>query len=282
MRRNVASYSIAMAMLTFCLASCSGPEATTEPTQDATAAPATATAGTSNEPSPRVERATATLTSPTRSPTPQPLPTVTALPYDSNNAMFRIFAGFDDITGYRPYVPTILKGLEDARANDDRSLVQPIIESSRFQLESEVLASVEQTLHHLTGERFRAIDWKAWSEWIGARRDEFRPPSDYLEWKINYLRRIDERFSLFLAPARDGRVDIDLTEIEWGGVRPDGIPDLNHSPVISADAADYLDDDERVIGIEINGEARAYPLRIINAHELANDTLGGEPIALTW
>ena len=39
---------------------------------------------------------------------------------------------------------------------------------------------------------------------------------------------------------------------------------------------------DRVFGISINGEHRAYPLRILNPHEMANDVLGGEPIALAY
>ncbi|MCC7479724.1 DUF3179 domain-containing protein [bacterium] len=39
---------------------------------------------------------------------------------------------------------------------------------------------------------------------------------------------------------------------------------------------------DRVIGVEINGEARAYPLRFLNWHEVCNDSLGGEQIAVTY
>ena len=37
-----------------------------------------------------------------------------------------------------------------------------------------------------------------------------------------------------------------------------------------------------VLGVNINGETKAYPLRIVNAHEMVNDTVGGEPISLMW
>ena len=65
-------------------------------------------------------------------------------------------------------------------------------------------------------------------------------------------------------------------------MRPDGIPDLQFVPVLTPDEATYLQPSDRVFGVSINGEHRAYPLRIINAHEMANDTLGGEPIALAY
>ncbi len=40
--------------------------------------------------------------------------------------------------------------------------------------------------------------------------------------------------------------------------------------------------DDRVIGVTINGDARAYPLRLMRWHELVNDEVGGEPIAVTY
>ncbi len=40
--------------------------------------------------------------------------------------------------------------------------------------------------------------------------------------------------------------------------------------------------DDRVIGVEIAGDARAYPLRLMRWHEVVNDVVGGEPIAVTY
>ena len=92
---------------------------------------------------------------------------------------------------------------------------------------------------------------------------------------------IDPRFGEFLAPAAQGS-RINVAEIAWGGVRPDGIPDLQNAPVLPAGEQNYLQPSDRVFGVSINGEHRAYPLRIVNAHEMANDVLGGEPIALAY
>ena len=39
---------------------------------------------------------------------------------------------------------------------------------------------------------------------------------------------------------------------------------------------------ERVIGVSINGESRAYPLNLLSRHEIVNDTVGGKAIAVTW
>ena len=68
-----------------------------------------------------------------------------------------------------------------------------------------------------------------------------------------------------------------------GGVPRDGIPPLD-APVHEsiADADRWLDDVQPVVALEINGAARAYPLAILTWHEIANDTLGGVPVSVTF
>lgn len=46
--------------------------------------------------------------------------------------------------------------------------------------------------------------------------------------------------------------------------------------------ATFLVSDDRVVGVVINGEARAYPVRVLNWHEVVNDVVGGVPIAVTY
>ncbi len=76
-----------------------------------------------------------------------------------------------------------------------------------------------------------------------------------------------------------------------GGVRKDAIRALIDPPVITGpDVAEvnarsygkYLVSSDRVIGVSINGASRAYPLQIMQVHEIANDVLGGTPIAVTY
>jgi hypothetical protein len=44
----------------------------------------------------------------------------------------------------------------------------------------------------------------------------------------------------------------------------------------------FMKPDERVIGVVINGDARAYPINVLSVHEIVNDEVGGEPVAITW
>ena len=75
---------------------------------------------------------------------------------------------------------------------------------------------------------------------------------------------------------------IALGSIVHGGPAKDGIPALTRPTVIPAAAADYLDPGDIVLGLEMNGVARAYPLRIMNWHEIVNASLGGVPVAVTY
>jgi len=75
---------------------------------------------------------------------------------------------------------------------------------------------------------------------------------------------------------------IPRAEILSGGPPKDGIPALSNPKFLPAAAATYLQPTDRIIGISVNNEARAYPLRILNYHEIVNDRLADIPIAVTY
>ena len=62
-------------------------------------------------------------------------------------------------------------------------------------------------------------------------------------------------------------------------MRQDGIPPLRQPKMLRASEADYLEDDNIVFGIEVNGDVRAYPKRILAWHEMFVDTVGGVEVA---
>lgn len=79
------------------------------------------------------------------------------------------------------------------------------------------------------------------------------------------------------------RRTIEYAEILSGGPPRDGIPSIDDPQFISqAVAADWLADNEPVVAVEIDGEARAYPLQILTWHEIVNDTVGNVPVAVTF
>jgi hypothetical protein len=87
------------------------------------------------------------------------------------------------------------------------------------------------------------------------------------------------------APVRNGfslqPAAIPIDEIMKGGPPRDGIPALDHPPFLPPAEAPWQDAD-LVLGVVWRGEARAYPIAILDWHELVNDTLGDRPILVSY
>jgi len=79
-----------------------------------------------------------------------------------------------------------------------------------------------------------------------------------------------------------GNAAVPVDEIRRTGVRRNGIPSIDEPKFVPAENADYLRDDDRVIGVYRNGLARAYPIRILDHHEVVNDVFDGEAILVTY
>ena len=276
--RPYTAAAVAVGLMAAVAVACSGtgdePEPTAivptaAPTQAATAAPAPTEA-----PAPTATTAPPPTAEPTATAATSTAPTAG---YDSTENMFRLFSGGD----HSP--DDTMEAIALAVANKDKSMVPLLVELLRFFANQSLLIEASTAIQEITGREFRREQgsWNEWMEWLGKNAEEYSPPDGYVLWKSSLMSLIDPRFAEFLAPAEEGS-RINLFEVAWGGVRPDGIPDLQNAPVVTAGEQEYLQPSDRVFGVSINGEHRAYPLRIVNAHEMANDVLGGEPISLAY
>ena len=75
---------------------------------------------------------------------------------------------------------------------------------------------------------------------------------------------------------------LDLKEVLSGGPPRDGIPSIDQPKFIPQDQVDFLRDDDVVIGLARGDTARAYPTRILVWHEIVNDTIGKQAVAVTY
>jgi len=71
-------------------------------------------------------------------------------------------------------------------------------------------------------------------------------------------------------------------QILRGGPPRDGIPSLDNPSFISPRQASFLKATDRILGVVINGTARAYPIRILNYHEIVNDRIGSTRFVVTY
>jgi hypothetical protein len=76
---------------------------------------------------------------------------------------------------------------------------------------------------------------------------------------------------------------VPLDQIVSGGPPPDGIPSIDSPKFVSvSDGNKFLEDTDKVVGIKLNGDIRAYPLQILVWHEIVNDNVGDIPVAVTY
>lgn len=88
-------------------------------------------------------------------------------------------------------------------------------------------------------------------------------------------------FAAFLYGAAVGAADLRPEEIVT--VLPkDAIPAILSPSFQAGNQASWLKGEDAVVGVEIGGVSRAYPVVILSHHEIVNDRVGGIPIAVTW
>ncbi|HKI05619.1 MAG TPA: DUF3179 domain-containing protein [Thermoanaerobaculia bacterium] len=168
--------------------------------------------------------------------------------------------------------------LRQASATKDRRYLAPFFELLRFP-SSAPRAEVGAAMDAIAGEQ-RGGDWAGWYEWLAAHPDVPAAPG-FASWKGElYARFVDPAMKRFLDSGRPSTIRPEL--IQWGGVKVDGIPALDKAPLVRAKEATYLTAEEPVFGVQIEGDARAYPLRMLDWHEMANDVVGRVPVSLAY
>ncbi len=140
---------------------------------------------------------------------------------------------------------------------------------------------VMDAIQKLTGEKITT--WREGMLWQEVHPKVVPHPS-YRSLKLRYFANTDPTFLQFFDPEATSRdkMKIRLEEITWGGVKVDGIPSLDNPRMIDAKDADYLLGTDLVFGVAINGDIRAYPLRIMGWHEMFNEVIGGVSVALAY
>ena len=163
-----------------------------------------------------------------------------------------------------------------ARGSPD--VVAALIQVMRFVRDRR---QIDAALAAITEQEAGKWDWYGWMLWQQAHPD-IKPYDGFDRFKADIMAALDPNFRVFLYPGVDH--EIRLEEITWGGVVKDGIPALTNPSHVGAgtEEAAYLLPDELVFGVAINGDARAYPLRILDWHEMFNDVVGGQPVSLAY
>ena len=168
---------------------------------------------------------------------------------------------------------TFETNLEKVSASWNVSYVPMILEVGRF-LPPTPRRQLFDVMEAKTGQKF-GLDFDKWLQWNWSQTAS--PHPDYAKFQSKLYRKIDPRFAEYFTKTDNANIRLD--EIRWGGVIRDGIPPLKNPDMLAANEADYLSDSDVVFGIELNGDARAYPKRILAWHEMFKDTIGDISVA---
>ena len=194
---------------------------------------------------------------------------------------------FDQRNGYDqlPVGNIYLSLIKDAKSLNQKEIdrlrkgwvvadVPMILESSRFIRDDAVARFLHTLLKEKSGKKFDLGD-DEWQQWLWSQ--EYQEHSDYADFKAKLYKAIDPKFEAYFD--KKPKKTIRLDEVRWGGVLQDGIPPLRNPEMIPAGRASYLADSDVVFGIEVAGDFRAYPKRILAWHEMFTDTIQGVPLA---
>lgn len=145
-----------------------------------------------------------------------------------------------------------------------------LLEAMRFVRNANNSKNVLLLAEQKTGQ-YIGDDFDKWYDWVWSQK--YDPHPEYEEFKKMLYSRIDARFAEYFVDTKNAKIRLD--EVRWGGVRRDGIPPLKNPVMLKPNQATYLADSNKVFGISINGDSRAYPNRILAWHEMFKDTIGG-------
>lgn len=175
------------------------------------------------------------------------------------------------VTGSVDFTPEVFQKLSDEWSIGQAPM---ILEYSRFARGNELSQLLVTMMRDKTEQDFTG-DPSQWRNWLW--QQDYKPLPGYPQFKSDLYSQLDPKFADYFD--NDRKATIRLDEVRWGGVAQDGIPPLHDPKMLTASKATYLGDDNVVFGIEVDGEARAYPKRILAWHEMFTDTIKGVPLA---
>ena len=221
--------------------------------------------------------------SPTTSPTTQPTPTTQPfIPDTSDGRPFLRLTLAEKIDEFLERRNTSFAALiaHEMGLSSEQRWVPWVLDLLRVGGSREVSNAAMGALEQLTGIESSgdfSTDYVRYGSWY--RSEGIDPGEGYGIFKQRVYSYLDPQYDELLAQVTDR---VTLGAIQWGGVRRGGIPELNNPERLTPAQADFMTDDELVLGFVIGGEAGAYPVRFLARHELANDVVGGVPVALGY
>ncbi|MEP4249010.1 DUF3179 domain-containing (seleno)protein [Tateyamaria sp.] len=206
----------------------------------------------------------------------------------SNAMQFALRVAFVDSVSLGTWDENQNLALAEISKSKDPRIAWLISDMLRFASSQQLNERLTNTASDLLGKGFRFENsWGVVTDHLMAW--DIPAPPDYLSYKREIYTNIVPGWDQIFVEG-----DLDWRVVSWGGVlideRPHDktddacncIPAADNPEVTSAQDATWLDDDDIVFGVEVNGEYRAYPRQIMEVREMVNDTLGGRDLGIPY
>ncbi|WP_300037873.1 DUF3179 domain-containing (seleno)protein [uncultured Roseobacter sp.] len=206
----------------------------------------------------------------------------------SAGMQFALRVAFVDSVALSTWDENQTQALAEISKSGDPRLVWLISDLMRFVPSEQLNEALTNAASDLLGKEFRFENsWGVVTDHLIAW--DIPAPPEYLRYKRAIFTGIVLGWERIFVEG-----DIDWRLVSWGGVLIDDrpydttdngcncIPAADNPVVTSAADARWLRDDDVVFGIEVNGEYRAYPRRIMEVREMVNDTLGGRDLGIPY
>lgn len=168
--------------------------------------------------------------------------------------------------------------LPQVAASGDVRVAWILVDLLSFEQGTELDGPLTDTLDNLVGfTPEEPVAWVAFHEVLSSW--DIPAPPDYLDYKTPIYVGSDARWEPFFV----AETSLDWRQVSWGGVFFDGIPTVTDPDVLDGDDGSAAwSDDTLVFGVELAGEARAYPRAVLEQFEVVNDRLGGRDIVVPF
>ncbi len=186
-------------------------------------------------------------------------------------------------------IATCIKPQIDCEANSEKAaqailfmgnsqnelFIKPLIDI--LWIENNFKNIINEALSKLTGEYLSlASEWESWSN----QQTHLKIPENYLEIKSKIYSKIDKKYNEIIE--NEYNKHIPIKNLKWIGSSAQVIPKINNPKLINSDEQNYLNNDDLIIGINVNGKNYAYPLKILRWHGVINEEISGKSFVITY
>ena len=159
--------------------------------------------------------------------------------------------------------------------SNNKVFIKPLIDI--LWVNADLKNVINQSLIKLTNQEiFSSINWEKWANSELA----LEIPDNYLKIKSDIFSKLDKNYSLIFQNQYNQKID--LSKINWIGSTTNAIPALNNPKLISKNEEAYLNNDDIILGLNLEGNETAFPLKIIKWHGVINQKINNQTYSIIF